>query len=413
MNPESDRLTQVWSSIRPAPVDLRARVLARLAETPDSVVVDPAPAQRLFARVGPDRRRDLTAGVLERLRRERTSSPTLPRVRPWAWAAAAHALAALLLFSLSNRTMQPEPAQVEGPLTVWRAPRGLDDPRPERWSTAGPGLFAWREDAAMRQLARRRYACERSAGQVQAGIAWLSTQLGPDGRFGPARPNPDLDAATQALAVLALAGEGRDDDQRRALLIRARGHLATLLPESPMARALVALAVVEADVPVAQARHHLSRVQPSLDPSGVSWLAVETAAARGIPISDALLAQARQTVAAPGKALALLAQGRRDEAGVALAALADDPPQRRVDGSVDPLAWWLPTLAMREGGEEAWVRWAVALQTACAGVQAEDGRIPSEQVRHSRTAGGDVLATAAVMLCLQAPYRTLPLRQGR
>ncbi|TVR16653.1 MAG: hypothetical protein EA401_01095 [Planctomycetota bacterium] len=321
---------------------------------------------------------------------------------------------------------------------------------PQSWAELRGGahrLFALREDAATRAHARQALHGQSAAGVVQGGMAWLLAQQNADGSIGPAAPNPDAHIMVQAAVALALLGEGRDRPEFAAATQRLLGWLADSVDEhggqlDVRAQSLALLALVEGSVHYrdnllqGRCEQLLQRLGPTLmrEPGaaglgGFALLAVEIAGlaemrvpsrvrsglesgvARAVPPADAdvgrlgLAAFVRQ-VRGAGNALST---------AELLQAIAADPP--RIDAQrLDLMAWYFPTLAMRETRDRRWQSWNEHLESALfARVQySDDGSVwmPAAAMRYSEpfAAAGDTVATAMTMLLLQAPYRYLPLR---
>ncbi len=91
-------------------------------------------------------------------------------------------------------------------------------------------------------------------------------------------------------------------------------------------------------------------------------------------------------------------------------------PARASDGTVDPLAWFFPTLSMREVGGEAWAAWSQALLstllTSFQSAGVGSCRVTAAAVHHASGHGGDVFATSLALIDLQAAYRYLPVDRG-
>jgi hypothetical protein len=404
-DPAQERLRSLIAGVRPAPADLRARVRARLAEG------DSEPEQ---------------GGS---------------RLRFWSAVVTAHLAAVLVLavMRFGGPGTAGDGGGDGGGFSAARPP-ALPTTLPARWEDlrSGGDLYRLRRYPDQRALARSTWGMERSAGDVAAALRWLAAQQGADGAIGTLAGNPEHDAACQALAALALLGEGLGDAARCEAARRCLGWLAA--HDAPGAGAgLAALALVEgglllndpelkraAELRVAGLEPALAGGAGAAGVGGFALLALESARQGGLAVPPRLLQQARRDIARalpaddrdPGRlglaAFARIINGYRDNDSTRalVDALAATAPAPAADGSVDPLAWLFATWALREAGGSAWTRWAGALQdTLEPCFERADGlaHVPAARVRHAQAAGGAVFATAVTVLDLQAAYRWLPV----
>lgn len=321
---------------------------------------------------------------------------------------------------------------------------------PQSWDELRGGahrLFALRETADTRAHARRALHGQSSAGVVQGSLTWLLAQQHADGSIGPAAPHADAQIMTQAAVALALLGEGRDRPEVAEATQRLLGWLADAVDEHTehldvRAQSLALLALVEGSVhyrdTLLQGRCEtlLARLGPTLmrEPGasglgGFALLAVEIAGLADMRVPDGLRSRLQSGVARavpPADAdvgrrgLAAFVRQMRGVGNALstaelLETIAAEPP--RIDAQrLDIMAWYFPTLAMRETRDRRWQSWNEHLETTLlARVQySDDGQVwmPGSVMRYSEpfAQAGDTFATAMTILLLQAPYRYLPLR---
>lgn len=449
--------------------DLRAGVAAALDATPaddqdDAVdaqvegsAADPALARlRELVRAQRPRRADLR----ERVRRAiapasirltpQQASATSRRWRIVAAIAAAH-VAAFLLFTTISDQSDPSGNGSGGtianravhrdPVTVATAAKAAtwDELR-----SGGGDLLALRRDADVREAVRADAGLGGTAQAVAGCVNWLLTRQDPvSGRIGTAASG-DRAVAVQALAALALLGEGGGDQTRLARARLALGPVAAAMagstPLSPAALGASALALVEGALVTGdgevrlQARGALLRLARELPGrpgegglAGLGWLALEAAAAARIEVPRGSLDAARERIASPlpgergdlGRiglaAYARMISGQRNDADTRqqLARLAAVHPSADAGNRVDALGWFMAGLALREDGGPAWRSWTEGLSASLLPriVPAGPGlaRVDTGSVRFADGDDGDVLATATAVLALQAPYRYAPL----
>ncbi len=417
--PDGAALSRLGRLVRsiPAPVtDLTSRV--RQAPAPSLDEALPPDLARRIAALAPTPV-DLRPRVRASLHHQ-TATRDPRRFRVWLWVGVAHAAAGLLVAVLAT-TQQATPTNdmVGGWGPARAAPAEL--PQLRDWTTlpaAGADLMADRRDPARRMALRQHYGTTRSAGAVACGLTWLAEQR-------PAyltTPTDDVRLATRALAALAAAGEGDTDN--------ARAWLEGPAPTSTVAQALDTLARVELallsrqpqdEERARQALASLTVEEPG--PGGLggyALLATEMARAGGLGVPPRQVAAVRAALGRPLPAadadparlgVAILARvwlGYRDNPSTSL--LIPHLDLTPATPLADPLAWWFPTLALRDAGGPAWDRWNANLQAQLVTrfTDAGPGRalVPAELVRHAPDA---VFATAATVLCLQAAYHSPPL----
>lgn len=347
--------------------------------------------------------------------------------------AAAHVAAVLLVVTVSD---QRPPGRA--PAAAAAAP-GLGMPTVD----AAPAPIRSGDVLAPRRTAQAREAARADArlGDTGAVVArmvdWLVARQDPvSGRI--AAGAGDRAVATQALAALALLGEGGDDLTRLTRARLALGPVAAATagvePLGPATLSACALALTEGALLIddpelrLSARAALLRLTRELPGrphegglAGLGWLALETAARGGIEAPAGAVEAARQRIARPlpgqdadagriglaAYARMVLGKGAQEATRAQLAALAAHPPAPDPEGRIDPLAWFLSGLAVHAAGGPGWTAWADGLRGSILPRIAADGpvtaRLPAAAVRHA--GGDDVLATALGALALQAPYR--------
>ena len=424
------RLRSLFTTLAPAPVDLRERVRKQLlASQRLAPVSDEAPVSS----------RAQAVQVQQRHRRLRLISAVV----------VGH-LAAVLVIAILFAHRDPTPNSDSGTsLKVLPPVPRLPEGGPLDWTQipgSGFDLFALRRSPELRAAARMRFNSERSAGAVACGLRWLATQQGSDGGFpaaNPATDNRDAALCRQALVIIALLGEGggmtsvdreRLDCAQRALAALTREPLLLTTDSPPRARALVTLAQVEGSLwglcPSAiadGALRDLAEQAPSGELDGFAVLAIETAVQAGMSVPPVLRERTRQILLTPADAsepelarlgLAAFARatlGYRDNPataalGEALATRAPTATSPR-----EHQGWLFATLALRELGGTAWDTWIAGLQSRVLPTFIDAG--PGLAFVGGSTANGTgeplaedtIWTTAATVLELQTAYRYLPL----
>ncbi len=317
-------------------------------------------------------------------------------------------------------------------------------------------LMALRRDARGRDEARRLFGMDASADAVTGCLTWLQARQDPaSGAILPLTGTLDRDLAVQALAALALAGEGQGtspiDVARGKCLMRVLDWLvenASTQRRQPghdqTAAGLATLALVEGAALTGDQRLRAAAGEAlgeidglSLAPGasglgGFTLLAIETATLGDLAVPGRAREQAQRIGRSlPDRdedagrlGLALFARSIYGKAGgpggtQLLSALGEHLPIADQAGLVNPLQWFFATLALREAGGDDWQRWARQLQYSLrdALAVAEDGTawLPASRTRYADAAGeaGDVFATSLLTLNLQAAYRYLPLAPAR
>lgn len=353
--------------------------------------------------------------------------------------AAVHVAAILLFTSLDGR--QAEASAPGAHAGRHRSDSGGQAAMPswDELRRAGGDVLAPRRTSATREEARADAHLAASAGTVAGLVTYLIAGQDPvSGRFAITVHDRDRALATQALAALALLGEGGGDrtrlDRARLALLPVAAAIADPEPIAPSALGAAALALVEGALVSrepslsAPARDGLSRLIRELPGrphegglAGLGWLAIEVAAAGGMEVPPNVIAAARDRIVRPlpgadadcGRTgLAAYARqvsgaGGSDEAAALIGRLAATPPQTDASGRADPLAWFLAGLALHAEGGPAWRAWAAGLNATLLPLVRDAGpgqlRIAAEAVRHAD--GDPVLATALGVLAMQVPYR--------
>jgi hypothetical protein len=409
-DPALDRLRGVLAhGGSPRRVDLRDRVRRALA--PASLRMTPQQAERT------GRRWRLVAAI-----------------------AAAHVAAILLFTTLSDRRDPSGNGPAAPRAASNQTTSALQAPSWERLYQQGGDLLAPRRSELARETARAEARLGDTAPAVGRLVAWLIAHQ--DERSGRISAGSGIDGdrmiAAQALAALALLGEGAGDQTRLARARLALGPVAAAMagaePIGPAALSAAALALVEGALVTRDpeleltARAGLLRLTRELPGrphegglAGLGWLAIEAAAAGGLETPRGALEAARNRIAKPLPHLAAdqgrlglaayarqtLGLGTQVSARDQVKALASQPPALDAAGRADPLAWFLSGLAVHAEGGPAWGTWAAGLSSALLPVLANEGaglaRLPAERMRYAD--GDDVLATAAAILALQVPYR--------
>ncbi len=394
----------------------------------------------------PPRRIDLASAVQQRLarggasRRLATASGTAQldaegQRRVWWWVAAGHLAAALLLI-----VVQPSPQRSLADASAAVPPQAMapESSGPASWAdTTAESLLAARRTAVSRQQLAAAFGMGESVPAITGAVRWLvaAQTIGgaDDGRFGPGIADAEQAVAVQASVILALLGEGEDDLGRASAIQRGLAWLERQpLPRTSRSGCLVAWCWTEAALQLhsdharQQAIRHLAAIDPlSAGPTAaIGLLALELGRAGGLPIPERTLLKARRQIAQPlgdeqdparlgSAAMIRIVLGMRelDSTRIAL--------DRLVAGgaatTADPLAWFMPTLALREDGGERWTWWRAHRLQPVLDAMVETSRstsmVPAHRVRWASEAGGDIAATAWSVLVLQAPYRTIPLRR--
>lgn len=419
--PEFERLSNLVRLLQPAPADLRDRVRRQLR---NSMRLAPVTSET------PVSSRALASRNLERGR--------LFRI---VLGLAAVVVAAVMLTQHRQTTLSEDTGAW---ITAKPHQPSLPEALPEDWNQlrgAGFDLFALRRSPEQRAAARTRYGMERSSNAVACGLRWLLAQQHPDGSFGPSEippadeKNADTDTARQALATLALLGEGSGptttDKERLAAAGRALAALRVPPTCGPVPRALATLARVEgallgvAEQRLAEAALVDLAANLPTDPGtaglgGFALLAVETARQADMQVPPRLLEHSRKTLGRQlptndhdvGRlglaAFARLVLGYRENPSTANLVESLNS-QRPTPAAGDALGWFFATLALREVGGSTWDGWNAALQTSLIETFVDAGpglaQVPMTAVRY---APDDIFATSISVLDLQAAYRYLP-----
>lgn len=325
-----------------------------------------------------------------------------------------------------------------------RAPHQLAATPPQAWADvqrSRTDLFLPRRNAAAREHARTAAGLSNTAPLVSGALLWLLDQQDPtSGHFGLTAGSPERDLATQSLAVLAVLGEGLDDPARATAArlgldwLDEHQHAAS---RDGVAASLAALALVEGAVLLGddalrlRAAAALTNIVPDQPGhaglGGFAWLALQTAATTGIPVSGHALASAEALLARSlpaseddaGRiglaAYARLITGRHALASTShLLGLLDRSalrPQCDAAERIDPLGRLFATWALRQADGSGWTSWARALSAVSIPAFTRLGDhawVSAERVRFADAVpNGDVFATAITVISLQAPYRTV------
>lgn len=422
--------------------------------------------RELIGSVALPRRVDLAAAVRARLATaDRQGSDTSEsedggRWRLWSAVLAAH-VAALLAIALYQTALDDQPGTGSGDGGIATevlqggdrelgvASPGLPASPARQWAdipTSGGDLFQLRRFPELRDHARRHFGFERSQALVGQGLGWLQSRQGADGAFAAASGNADRDLAAQSLAVLALLGEGLGEPKRIEAARRGLARLGEqvrpddLAARDPAVAGMAALALVEGALLLGDAGARdgaeavfaaLERISPEPGDDGRGGfllLAIETAKQGGVrvPIQLDLKSQRHLARSLPADAdragrigLAAFARmiygHRTQESTVRQLELLGSRMPAADDGRIAPLGWLLPSLAMREAGGAGWDRWSAALQSTLIGAFTTDAgmaHVPAARAGEPEGETGDVIATAAALLDLQAAYRYAPLADG-
>lgn len=420
---DSDAAVDAWLDGTPDPVLDRLHALthdqARPADLSDRVRRAIAPAS---LRLSPQQA-------------ERTGR----RWRLVAAIAAAHVAAILVFTTVADST--PGGSAVGGAAASRNRETTITARNWENLRELGGDVLAPRRSSLARETARADARLGDTAAPVEHMLAWLIARQDPvSGAI--AAGTGDRAVACQALAALALLGEGAGDQTRLSRARLALGPVAAAMagsePLSPAALSAAALALVEGALVTRDAeltltaRAGLLRLTRELPGrphegglAGLAWLALETAEAGKLELPRGAVEAARNRIARPLPAIhdagdadlgrlglaayarIVLGLGGQDATRAQLAALTATPPTPDRDGRIDPLAWFLAGLAVHAQGGPGWTAWAEGLRASIPPrlIAAGPGqvRLPADGVRF---AGGDeVLATALGVLALQAPYR--------
>jgi|GEM_PF-3021715 len=377
------------------------------------------------------------------------------RFRIWSAVIAGH-IAAVLAFTTWQANQHPAPSTDNNPTVATTSDPGLHGAvgaaqqmvapvsAPQAWPNLRPqvdDLFAPRRLAQTREHARTQAGLGTTAPLVAGAMIWLIDQQDETtGHFGGISGTPERDLATQSLAVLALLGDGVEDPRVEAA-IRLGLHWITAnhddADQDGVAASLAALALVESAAVLDDAilRDQAAAALMVLVPEqpgqaglgGFTWLALQTAATTGTPVSGHALATAQDVL---GRVL----PNSDDDAGrIGLAAFArlitgrsglastkhllsvlersHLRPQQDTTGRIDPLGTLFATWAMYQAGGQTWTDWAHDLREATTPAFTQLAGlawVPAERVRFADTVpNGDVFATAVTVLNLQAAYRTI------
>lgn len=419
--PVSEELAQLAALIRhgtalPEPVDLERQVRARLS----------GGSLRLTTRRAAD------AGG---------------RFRIWSAVIAGHVAALLAIATWHQHRV--ETPQAESPTSVAMTSQGVqgrvgsrDLVPPRTWESLRKDdvqPFASRATAEVRDRARAASGLTETAPLVRGALDWLADQQDATGHFGLVSGQPARDLATQALACLALLGEGLDGPGHAEA---ARAGLRWIAEQNTVAadgvtNGLVALALTEgaaliddADLRAAALRACERPLADQPGPSGLGgfgWVALEIAATHDLAVSGHLRAGAERNLGLPlpsddrdaGRiglaAFARLSTGRSALASTPqlLSLLSQAHLRPRIDaaGRVDALGLVFPTWAMQQAGDPPWSAWTKDLTAVLPGVYSRLGDlawVPAERVRFADAVpNGDVFATAVTTLLLQSPYRCI------
>jgi hypothetical protein len=367
------------------------------------------------------------------------------RLRIWHMVVAGHlaALVALAIITVEPGRSPEDQAAVQGPRTAGgttgqatvappEVERSGQIPLPASWMTASSercDLLLPRKFPEIRQSYRRDAGMPSADAPVSAGLRWLMSRQDRQGLFTIGDPAANDQAlAAQASAILALLGEGLGDAGRTKAVRRGLDRmLAAWTPGRRTAEAdgLATLAVVEGalllgDSALDQAALRALAASPRPLTTGAGGvggfrlLAIRTAVATGMPVEAGLAAEAEAVLtAAKGSAhptVAALGRWAALTRGEGLPRPAQATlPETDANGRIDPLSWFFPTLADHAFGGSVWAAWSVDL-SASLGRAMADGHVGAGRAAHLDGPDGDVTATAFAVLCLQVPYRYLPVR---
>lgn len=444
----------------PAGRDLRDRVRAALAAADGAdaddgagidAMVDGTATDPALARLG-----GLVRGIAPRKvdlrdRVRRSIAPASLRISPqqaaatgrrWriiAAIAAVHVAAILLITAIAGQ----HAGQGDGTGTATAPDRTIatKEVRADSWAELRDkhgDLLAPRRDAGIREVARADAGLSATAPAVARMSAWLIAHQDPaSGRIATTATG-ERAIAIQSLAALALLGEGLGDQTRLDHARRALGPVAAAMAGTeqlgPQALGAASLALVEGALVTGdpelrlQAQAGLWRLARELPGrpgegglAGLGWLALETAETAGLATPPKAVDAARARIAlpepsdaaGPGRlgltAFAGMVLGQRQQAAPLIARLATTVPGRDANGCIDSLSWFLCGLAVNAEGGQAWRGWAEGLVRTVPPLVVADGpatgHVPAAAVRFAEGADGDVLATSATLLALQAPYR--------
>ena len=424
----------------------------------------------------PPRSPDLLPRVSAQVQRQKSSrrqTVVLDRVSRWRiWTAvvAGHAAAFIALaaihVSVGRDSQQISPEMAESMLSQQPGYHRIVPSRmipdggidsidewtlPQKWADLSPKpgyLFALRENTERKRQSRQDFAALSGAPAVHAMDAWLIGHVDDQGSvIGLDGLDRNASFVARAAVLYALMGEGVDEPHRRQLVTNALASLTTdFLDQGASLDArthcLSLLTVVEgaslladddlkaqAAVLLQRYGYHLSQGVEEGGLGGFGLLAVEIAALNNIPLPAGLRASVQRNVARPLPSdmadparLGVAAYARQiNGAGHALSTaqqlntLMTHLPSPAEDGRLDLMAWYFPTLALREARDRRWVAWnqalEVTLQRSLHPVKTGGAYIAGDAMRYGGqfSGAGDLTATAFAMMALQAPYRYLPM----
>ncbi|GDY14531.1 hypothetical protein LBMAG53_34090 [Planctomycetota bacterium] len=442
-------------SAPPRPTDLSGPVQRRVAQLPADSDDDPIdahyqlglPDAELEALGGLIRQAsslprpvDLRARVKAGIAGSRRMSTVLAvqprsRLRVWHAVVAAHLAAALILALV---TFGPERGGRPAPVAVNAEDRGPQIAA-ATWTSAraaGADLLLSRRLPELRESLRRSAGMDSAKPLVDGGLAWIRAREDGRGRFSTSDPGADDFAlAAQAAAVLALLGEGLGDAGRTQAAMRGADlMMAQWTPgtRGVAAEGLACLAAVESALLSGDGRRSTAAVRAlqaiprPVTTQGVArggWhlLAVRTAAATGMAVDPALAAEVEGVLAGFGRAD--VSGPTRDGLGAWAARTrgeqvpnpSAEPPLADATGRCDPLSWFFAALDQHSAGQ-GWEAWRGAMVTSFAVAMVPSGgqvHLPGQHAAHlSDDSDGDLLATSLALLCLQVPYRYLPVGQN-
>lgn len=438
-------------SAPPRPTDLSGPVQRRVAQLPPDRDDDPVEAH--YQHGLPDAELEALGGLIRQAsalprpvdlrarvkagiagsRRMSTVLAVQPRspLRVWHAVVAAHLAAALILALVTF-----------GPERGGRSPavaQGTEDRSAQitaaTWTSAraaGADLLLSRRLPELRESLRRSAGMDSAKPLVDGGLAWIRASEDGRGRFASSDPGADDRAlAAQAAAVLALLGEGLGDTGRTQAAMRGNDLiLAQWTPgtRGVAAEGLACLAAVESALLSGDARRSAAALRAmqaiprpvtaqSVARGGWHLLAVRTAAATGLAVDPALAAEVEAVLAGLGQEGAA---GRSNSLGAWAARTRGEtvplpgsvPPLADFHGRCDPLAWFFAALDQHSAGQ-GWDAWRGAMVTSFAVAMIPSGgqvHLPGQHAAHlAAGSDGDLLATSLALLCLQVPYRYLPV----
>ena len=303
-------------------------------------------------------------------------------------------------------------------------------------------LFELRSEQSVRDQARAYYRLDDSSGTVRAALTWLTRRQDPvTGIVGTLSGDEAVDCAVQGIVALTFLGEGLGNGTRAAAVQRQLNWLASQHDVAAEADAVtagaVALALIEGAILFEDgnlriaAEAVLSGYSGPIDAaaggrSGFLMLAASLATLAHYEVPERLqqaLAEVADANAVPGedigrvglRTFAIQAHSGVHESLQLVVRLADHQPIADADGTIDPLAWLFPSMAMRETGGTLWWQWCERLQSALLPqftyTSDDQAWVTGEKVKYAGVTGeaADVFATSVVLLNLQVAYRYLPL----